>query len=74
MGQWVKLRKPMRKYSATEQQMKIKIGGKMVQQVCKGMKGQEFTRCRSQVLRCAFKEEKCDEKLLAERQEAVETV
>lgn len=54
----------MKPYPETPQQRKVKIGGLLIREVCKGKKGPEFFSCRSKVLACAFDNSKCDIDLL----------
>lgn len=63
-GGWIKVRKKMAKYPETPQQGKVRIGGKLIRAVCKGLKGGEFFECRSTVLGCAFDDDKCGSELL----------
>lgn len=53
----------MSKYPKTPQQKKVKIGGLLIKEVCKGKKGTEFRQCRTTVLKCAFHDDECDEEL-----------
>ena len=63
-GAWIKVRQPISKYPETPQQKRVKIGGFLIKLTCTGKKGQEFTRCRSEVLQCAFDDEKCKKDML----------
>jgi len=63
-GAWIKIRQPISKYPETPQQKRVKIGGFLIKLTCTGKKGQKFTRCRSEVLQCAFDDKKCEGKLL----------
>ena len=63
-GAWIKVRRRMAKYPETPQQKKVKIGGLMIREVCKGKKGMEFMECRTLVLQCAFDDEKCKKNIL----------
>ncbi len=62
----------MKKYPKTPQQVKVKVGGELIKLVCTGKKGELFRRCRSIVLRCAFKDEECDAQLLDLKREIIE--
>ena len=73
-GPWVKIRKPISKYPETPQQRNVRIGGAMIQAMCKGLKGGDFTKCRSAVLQCAFHEDKCDIELKELRDEVKEEI
>jgi len=61
----------MSPYPETPQQEKVKIGGLLVRRVCTGKKGSEFFECRSEVLKCAFDETKCEGELKVLRGEAL---
>lgn len=63
--QWVKFRKPMSPYPKTPQQKSVSVGGLLVKELCTGKKGKEFFGCRSEVLQCAFDDEKCKAEALA---------
>lgn len=63
-GAWVKFRKPISKYPETPQQRKVRIGGLLIKEMCKGKKGPEFFECRTEVLKCAFEDKECEEELL----------
>lgn len=73
-GPWIKVRKPISKYPETPQQRNVKIGGSMIQARCTGLKGKDFTTCRSEVLQCAFHEDKCDIELKILRDEVKEEI
>lgn len=49
-GRWIKPRKPLSNYPATEQQKKIREAGKKIGEECAGKKGTEFNICRTEVL------------------------
>jgi len=71
---WVRVRKPARKYPETPQQRNVRIGGAMIRAKCKGLRGSDFTKCRSEVLQCAFHEEKCGIDLKELRDEIEEKI
>ena len=71
-GVWLKLRKPISPYPETPQQRKVKIGGLLIRELCKGKKGSDFFECRSEVLACAFDDEKCGVKLLELKEKLLE--
>ena len=73
-GLWVKVRKPIGKYPETPQQRNVRIGGAMIRARCKGLKGGDFTKCRGEVLQCAFHEDKCDIGLKELRDEVKEKI
>lgn len=54
----------MSKYPKTPQQRKVEIGGKMIREMCTGLKGNDFSKCRREVLRCAFDDEECEEDMI----------
>jgi len=72
MANWVKFRKPISDYPMTQQQKKVKIGGKLIKEKCAGKKGSDFRRCRTEILACAFDDDKCDEGLKALKQKLLE--
>lgn len=69
---WLKFRKPISPYPKTPQQKKVKVGGLLIKEVCKGKKGTEFRQCRTQVLKCAFNDEDCSAELLKLKDEILE--
>ena len=71
-GMWIKLRKPIKPYPETTQQTKVKIGGLLIRELCTGKKGSDFFECRSEVLACAFDDEKCGGKLLELKEKLLE--
>lgn len=73
-GIWIRVRKPASKYPETPQQRNVKIGGVMIRESCKGLKGDDFTKCRSEVLQCAFHEDKCDIELKELKDEVKEKI
>ena len=73
-GPWIKVRKPISKYPETPQQRNVRIGGAMIQARCKGLKDKDFTKCRSEVLQCAFHEDKCDIELNELKDEVKEKI
>jgi len=70
----MKLRRQISKYPETPQQKKVKIGGFLIKEICKGKKGTEFFECRTEVLQCAFDDEECKGKLLELKKKIVEEV
>ena len=54
-GRWLKERKPISPYPATEHQKKIAEAGKKISEECTGKKGSEFKLCRYEVLKEIFK-------------------
>lgn len=71
-GVWIKLRKTMSEYPETPQQKKVEVGGQLIKIKCTGKKGENFVKCRSIVLQCAFDDKKCDEELLELKEEVKE--
>lgn len=56
----------------TPQQMKVKVGGEMIKEVCTGKKGEDFAKCRREVLRCAFHDEECEGDLAEVKKDLLE--
>ena len=54
-GRWIKERRKLKDYPETEQQKKIRETGKEIKEKCTGLKGEDFGKCRIEVLDKVFK-------------------
>lgn len=54
-GRWIKERKKQKDYPETEQQKKIREAGILIKEKCTGLKGEDFGKCRIEVLDKVFK-------------------
>lgn len=54
--EWIKERKIPKRYGKTKQQEKIAEAGRKIKIECSGKKGDEFHKCRMEVIKEVFEE------------------